>query len=592
MQRLVRRQVASLVGGGLALIVLAVPAVAVGSHPPVGRIVAQSSKVQIQGELEDGDLTGSFRLRAAGASVPASDYYFFVGDLRGVNGTTGSVGREHVKLPDPLDLPAGGRRNFTLAVSALTRPGTYRGILKVIRIARPRSPAAPITIEIRATRRPAPRVIGGVPVKLTATKPIVPSLDTFLDPLLGYTQQAKVELDNPVTAHLPVHDGAADMRRDFDGRSPAIKLGPDEHRELSQWNATTDRTLVIRVSPTQEEPGRYTGEILIELVNIDTRFAIPTELNIKYGPLLPLGVLVASVVLGIGLRRLVRWFSARRRTRKSKDALTKRINDLQRDVEEIVAAATDLPGPQIPERPRGARVIELNADMEKYETRKANKGDAQKVARDVAEQLIAQLASARWLVVADAFSEATKVCDLVSDTVRTWQRMRNAWNTFRRMEPELDERARLEARRLSGRRSGSGVRRNYWKLIRRLTAWKRANGLGSATQSVSKRLRYHSSRNCNSTTLEGSTISSAPNRAPCSRLCDPCSLEPLPRSSISPSSLCLPSLPCSSSTSTTTLSGHISLTGYRWGVGDLRLILSAMPSLSFAIPSQSLTRLR
>lgn len=450
MQRLVRRQVASLVGGGLALIVLAVPAVAVGSHPPVGRIVAQSSKVQIQGELEDGDLTGSFRLRAAGASVPASDYYFFMGDLRGVNGTTGSVGREHVKLPDPLDLPAGGRRNFTLAVSALTRPGTYRGILKVIRIARPRSPAAPITIEIRATRRPAPRVIGGVPVKLTATKPIVPSLDTFLDPLLGYTQQAKVELDNPVTAHLPVHDGAADMRRDFDGRSPAIKLGPDEHRELSQWNATTDRTLVIRVSPTQEEPGRYTGEILIELVNIDTRFAIPTELNIKYGPLLPLGVLVASVVLGIGLRRLVRWFSARRRTRKSKDALTKRINDLQRDVEEIVAAATDLPGPQIPERPRGARVIELNADMEKYETRKANKGDAQKVARDVAEQLIAQLASARWLVVADAFSEATKVCDLVSDTVRTWQRMRNAWNTFRRMEPELDERARLEARRLLG----------------------------------------------------------------------------------------------------------------------------------------------
>jgi hypothetical protein len=440
-RRLAWRVTAYAMAGVVAAVVLPTTAVAAKRSPRVGRVVAQSAKVQINGYLEDGELTGAFRLRAAVASVPASAYYFFMGDLRGVSGTTGSVGRQHVKLPDPVDLPAGGRRHFTVAVTGLTRPGVYAGSLQVIRIAAPRRPAATLTLEVKAMRRPAPRVIGSTPVKLTAVKPIVPSLDTAVSPLFGYSEQVAVQLDNPVTAQLPVQDGTADLRRDFDGHPVAVRLGPDEQRSLSQWNAATDRTLVVSVRPTREAPGRYRGEILIGLADVDTRFAVPTELDIKYGPLLPLGVLILSLVLGIALRHLVSWFSATRRTDKSRTALSRRINGIEREVEGLAAAATGLPDPQDPT---------ADDEVEVLQDHEEPKGDAQSEARRVAEQLVAQLAGARRLVAAGDFAEATKTCDSVTEMVGTVHRMRDAWDDFRRVaEPKLDEPARAEAKRLT-----------------------------------------------------------------------------------------------------------------------------------------------
>jgi hypothetical protein len=363
-----RARLGLLVLVSVSLALIAAPSLASqGPKRPV-YIATKPRELQLRGELESGDLTGTLRLRASSA-LPATDYYFLIAsDLKGQHRT---VGREHVTVADPVDIPACGARDFTVTVSGLLQAGTYRSSLQIVQIADPRHPVT-VKLVVIAERQPAPKVARDTPIKLAEIKLINPKelhfgwklvglLALLVIGLMGYWRwrhiglllpllvvaviwflwarvepwasdqlengnNVGIDLDNPLSARLPVVDGIPLLRRDLDGLPvQGLTLQASKERSLAEWDPDRDRTLLVSLDPALDHPGHYSGQILLELVRTDTRFAIPIELSLRIGPLLPLLVLLLSILGGYGVRRVT--FH-----RLDEEVLT---NDLKQQIENL-----------------------------------------------------------------------------------------------------------------------------------------------------------------------------------------------------------------------------------------------------------------
>jgi hypothetical protein len=413
--------------GTLLLLAIATPAVACQRPKRAVQITAEPRTLQLQGELENGDLTGTLRLRASSA-LAATDYYFLVqADLKGRSGT---IGREQVTITEPVQLPARAAQDFTVTVSRIKHAGTYTGTLQVIQLSNPRRPLT-VGLVVKAERRPAPKVTRGTPLKLEQFRTFglrelrtgwrlvflvlallvvgwvgyslwrLPGLlvgllafllvslawrgaDDWTSERLGADEEVGVDLDNPVSARLPIVDGSEWLlRREIDGRpAGGLTLQAPGGRRLADWDPVRDRTLYLRLDPAAEHPGHYEGQVLLRVTGIDTRFAIPVQLDIRVGPFLPLMVLMLSILAGFGVRRLVRDVFHRFEDQASIKALCKRVE-------------REVPRPE----PDG-------------------------VANELAERLVVKLTGADWLVGAGDHESAHKDFAGVAMTLSTWNRIK------------------------------------------------------------------------------------------------------------------------------------------------------------------------
>jgi hypothetical protein len=453
---------------GISLLLAAAdPAAATLLWPRTPIRITAPRTIEIRGELESGDLTGSLRLRATSSAVPASAYYFLIReDLtdekcgaqphsgKAIDPAQCTVGREHVQIADPTDLPPGGARDHTITVSGLTHAGTYTSTIQILQATDARKPLATVMLKIVAERRPAPRVVTGTPVHLAFSQPFDPErhsihwwvgvaiallliilvlwisnwprawplrlallagltvalllypgpaglakLDDATGPWLGFNKEIGVDLDNPRSAELPVEDGRSYLRRTFDGRAEVVDLRTAAGRPLTDWDATIDRTLLLQLSSDDRHPGHYTGELLLELQRTDNRFAIPVELDVKVGPLVPLLILILSILVGYAIRLLVR-----------------RI----------------FPG------------YELQADLDRLQSRIDKELTSDRENASVAEGLVILLLEGRRLTEAGDRGAAHKRSAVVKSMLDTWKEIRSAEDNL----PALKPPQRTEARRL------------------------------------------------------------------------------------------------------------------------------------------------
>lgn len=453
---------------GISLLLAAAdPAAATLLCPRTPVRITAPRTVEIRGELESGDLTGSLRLRATSSTVSASAYYFLIredltaekcdaqpGPGKAIDPIQCIVGREHVKIADPTDLPSGGARDLTITVSGLVHAGTYTSTIQIFQATDARKPLATVALKVVAERRPAPRVVTGTPVKLAFSQPFDPArhsnhwwvgvaialvliilllwisnwprssslrlvlvaglmvalvlypvraglakLDDATGPWLGSTKEIGVDLDNPRSAELPVEDGRSYLRRTFDGRSEVVELRTAAGRPLTDWDATIDRTLLLQLSPGDRHPGHYTGEVLLELERTDKRFAIPVELDVRVGPLVALLILILSILVGYAVRLLVRKI---------------------------------LPG------------YELQADLDRLQSRIDKELTSDRENASVAEELVVSLLEARRLAEAGDRGAAHKISTAVKSMLDTWKEIRTVEDNI----PALKPPQRTEARRL------------------------------------------------------------------------------------------------------------------------------------------------
>jgi hypothetical protein len=382
------------------------PAAAADRRVPIKLSPSPPKPLVLRGQLEDGELTATLQLRPS--SRLAADRYYFrvVADLKG---KTHTLGRERVTVSEPVDLPPGGARDFTVTVdvSGPVQPDVYRGSLQVVQVVDPRRPLrVPLRVDVQ--RRPAPTVVGSTPVEFTEIKAFEPGQlsggwtlasllltlllvvlagllgqwllgrglwlslaalvlavlvwagsDRWLSDQLENADTVGIDLDNPVTAKLPVTNGSPLLRRDLDGRpAQGVTLQTPAGGDLADWDPERDRTVIVRLDPLPEHPGRYRGQLLLRLAGNDVRFSIPASLSVRVGPLVPLLVLLGSILGGYGVRRLVRSTFHRQQELTDVDELERRIEQLPEP--ERQAIANELAEHLIVKLAEGKRLADAN----------------------------------------------------------------------------------------------------------------------------------------------------------------------------------------------------------------------------------------
>ncbi len=284
--------------------------------------------LQIKGWLgSENAFTGNMRLTASGGNVPA--FTFLPSDLKRKEGDE-VIGRQQVELVEKPSLSAQVPRDFQVKVTGIKSPGTYEGQIELLLPGQKRSEAMVIPLTVMAKAKPAlVPVKGGEQLQrklVQSSWGLNYALAQLLLPASAVQDQWQLKLDNPVDAPVSLTSTEVVLEGQQTGyQITQVEVEPPPSPATLPANQII--SLPLKWKREQIPPDRYTGWVYLTLDGREERLAIPIELNMRIGPLVPLLVLLVGIALG----RLLKYMQEKGIPQS--DALRK-VNELEQEIAE------------------------------------------------------------------------------------------------------------------------------------------------------------------------------------------------------------------------------------------------------------------
>ncbi|BCL38759.1 hypothetical protein [Nostoc sp. MS1] len=265
-------------------------------------IDSHDKSIRISGWLgEESALIGNLRLTAQGENIER--FVFLPSDLRRKEGGE-IINRNQITIVGQPQLSEGIPQDFQLRVSDIRLPGTYEGTIQVLLPNQGQQQVQTIPIQVIAKAKPTLIPLGGteqIQLRLVNCDGILGFFDCLtargLLPASAFLNQWQLQFDNSSQAPVTIVDAKVIIKGEQTGyqlTETALSL------PQSPVNLASDRivTLPLTLHRSLIPPDRYTGAIYFTLAGQTQRLAIPVDLKMRSGPILPLTVLIFGVVLG------------------------------------------------------------------------------------------------------------------------------------------------------------------------------------------------------------------------------------------------------------------------------------------------------
>lgn len=310
------------------LILLVCPAPVLAQTKVEVQVDAGDKPLQIKGWLgSENAFTGNMRLTASGGNVAA--FTFLPSDLKRKEGDE-VIGRQQVKLVEKPSLSAQVPKDFQVKVNGIESPGTYEGQIELLLPGQKRSEAMVIPLTVMAKAKPAVvPVKGGEQLQrqlVQSSWGLNYALAQLLLPASAVQEQWQLKLDNPVDAPVSLTSTEVVLEGQQTGyQITQAQVAPPPSPTTLPANQII--SLPLKWKREQIPPDRYTGWVYLTLDGREERLAIPIELNMRIGPLVPLLVLLVGIALG----RLLKYMQEKGIPQS--DALGK-VNELEQEIAE------------------------------------------------------------------------------------------------------------------------------------------------------------------------------------------------------------------------------------------------------------------
>ena len=310
------------------LILLVCPASALAQTKVGIQVDAGDKPLQIKGWLgSENAFTGNMRLTASGGNLAA--FTFLPSDLKRKEGDE-VIGRQQVELVGKPPLSAEVPKDFQVKVNGIKVPGTYEGQVELLLPGQKRSEAMVIPLTVMAKAKPAlVPVKGGEQVRRQLVRcswGLDCALAQLLLPASAFQNQWELKLDNPVEAPVSLTSTEVVLEGQQTGYQ-ITKAEVESPPSPATLAANQIINLPLKWKRSQIPPDRYTGWVYLTLDGREERLAIPVDLNMRIGPLLPLLVLLVGIALG----RLFKYMQEKGIPQS--DALGK-VNELEQQIAE------------------------------------------------------------------------------------------------------------------------------------------------------------------------------------------------------------------------------------------------------------------
>lgn len=343
------------------LILLVCPAPTLAQTKVGIQVDAGDKPLQIKGWLgSENAFTGNMRLTASGGNVAA--FTFLPSDLKRKEGDE-VIGRQQVELVGKPPLSAEVPKDFQVKVNGLKSPGTYEGQIELLLPGQKRSEAMVIPLTVMAKAKPAlVPVKGGEQLQRQLVRcswGLDCALAHLLLPASAFQNQWELKLDNPIEA--PVSLTSTEVV--LEGQQTGYQITKAEVEPLSSpatLAANQIISLPLKWKRSQIPPDRYTGWVYLTLDGREERLAIPVDLNMRIGPLLPLLVLLVGIALG----RLFKYMQEKGIPQS--DALGK-VNELEQEIAEADPEDREILTPMVKEVRKSVYQMDLDTVTAKVE---------------------------------------------------------------------------------------------------------------------------------------------------------------------------------------------------------------------------------
>jgi hypothetical protein len=343
------------------LILLVCPAPTLAQTKVGIQVDAGDKPLQIKGLLgSENAFTGNMRLTASEGNVAA--FTFLPSDLKRKEGDE-IIGRQQVELVGKPPLSAEVPKDFQVKVNGIKSPGTYEGQIELLLPGQKRSEAMVIPLTVMAKAKPAlVPVKGGEQVRRQLVRcswVLDCALAHLLLPASAFQNQWQLKLDNPIEA--PVSLTSTEVV--LEGQQTGYQITKAEVEPPSSpatLAANQIISLPLKWKRSQIPPDRYTGWVYLTLDGREERLAIPVDLNMRIGPLLPLLVLLVGIVLG----RLFKYMQEKGIPQS--DALGK-VNELEQEIAEADPEDQKILTPMVKEVRKSVYQMDLDTVTAKVE---------------------------------------------------------------------------------------------------------------------------------------------------------------------------------------------------------------------------------
>ncbi len=278
------------------LILLVLPASALAQTIDVD---ANDKPLEITGWLGEGNaFIGNVRLTASEQDVES--FTFLPSDLKRQD-TDEEIARQQVELIGKPQLSAGVPKDFQVKVSGIQSPGTYEGQIELLPSGQQRSEAVVIPLRVRAKARPNLIPLqGSEQVQLQLVRCswwLDCALAHLLLPASAFQNQWQLRFDNPVEAPVSLTNAEVVL----EGKQTGYQITETEVEPPTSPETLAANQIVrlpLKWTRAQIPPDRYTGAVYLTLEGKEGRLAIPVNLSMRSGPLIPLLLLLVGITLG------------------------------------------------------------------------------------------------------------------------------------------------------------------------------------------------------------------------------------------------------------------------------------------------------
>ncbi|AOY82942.1 hypothetical protein BJP36_26540 [Moorena producens JHB] len=278
------------------LILLVLPASALAQTIDVD---ANDQPLEITGWLgEENGFIGNVRLTASKQDV--ASFTFLPSDLKGKD-TDQEITRQQVELIGDPQLSAAVPKDFQVKVNGIQSPGTYEGQIELLPLGQQRSEAVVIPLTVTAKARPK---LVPLPDSEQLQLQLVQcswwldcGLAHLLLPASAFQNQWQLRFDNPVKATVSLRNAEVVLEGKQTGyQITETEVIPPKSPETLAANQIV--RLPLQWERRQIPPDRYRGAVYLTLEGKEGRLAIPVNLSMRSGPLIPLLLLLVGIILG------------------------------------------------------------------------------------------------------------------------------------------------------------------------------------------------------------------------------------------------------------------------------------------------------
>lgn len=303
-------------------------------------------------DVQTTTFSGNVRLTVTGGDV--NEVRLLPSDLRHTDVASVVIDRSNVTIPAGTSLSNGQPRDVQVTVNNIARPGDYAGQLKFLLPGQTEAQALVISLELHIDARPKVQpVLANMTFQLVRCQTAIDcAVATWLLPDSVVREDWMVQLDNQTLSPVEVADATVVMHGDKTGnavRASEITLGVPH-----TLPANKVEPVGLTIHRNRLSPDLYQGTLRFKMTGTDTPVTVNVDLNVRDGPIWPLLIVVAGIIVGRlargmetpeakkQIKLLPRFYQLRAEADKVQNAEAKaHLTELIRDAEDKIKSAEE-----------------------------------------------------------------------------------------------------------------------------------------------------------------------------------------------------------------------------------------------------------